>query len=417
VAKRMNTVQSGQMNTTLNAWAKLILADGAIRDENFSMKLNSHRDLLPVLNGMVDLKDGTLTKRTFNHYCSQCLDIQYEKEAKCEDNPHFMKFLHSIFDAVELDTAEVLAWFKLWMGYCITGYSNLEMCCVFFGGGANGKSLLQEVMVNIMKCTTGSMVDTWNYKIIDEASNTGNANAATPELAKMEGVRVGFINELADGMTLGESFKRTVDYTEKLSVRQLHQKSKGIAHTTVFNLLTNCFPHFPVTDCYLRRIMVLPMLMKFCPAPDEDKNPNARMVDIDLKRKMFETEKLRQGILVWLVQGAILFLADTKKLKFQPKCCERYKDQYVRQNDYMRLFEKSDDKKDRITIRDAIEYIRTEFEKVPTQAQLTEKFKELTGETKTRNIVGSNGKRNAGFWYVKCANVQDDEEENAGWFS
>jgi hypothetical protein len=81
----------------------------------------------------------------------------------------------------------------------------------------------------------------------------------------------------------------------------------------------------------------------------------------------------------------------------------------------MRLFVKSDDKKDRITIVDAIEYIRTQFEKVPSQAELTEKLKELTGCDKVRKVEGINGKRNNGFWYVKMLNNEPDEEEADGY--
>ena len=411
ISARQLLIKGSQMSKTLNAWSKMILADSKLRDPKFPYKLNSKRELLPVKNGMINLRDGTLTPRDYSHYCSQALDIEYNPDAKPEDNPHFMTFLHDIFDAEELDTQEVIDWFHWWMGYCITGYSNQEACCVYFGGGANGKSLLQEILVNIMKCDTGSMVDTWNYKIIDEASNAGNANGATPELAKMEGVRVGIINELADGMVLSEAFKRMVDSTEALAVRGLYQSAKTIAHMVVFNMLTNSFPHFKADYCYMRRIKVIPMLMKFCPDPEATNNPNARRVDTQLKQKMFASEPLRQGILAWFVQGAMHFLAEPKCLEKQPACCEKYKEQYVHLNDYMRLFEKSEDKKDRITLADAIEYIRSEFEKVPSQAELTEKFKELTGEEKTRKVEGSNGKRNIGFWYVKVVNVDDEEEE------
>lgn len=412
---RKLAVSASQMNKTLNAWSKMILADSALRDSKFPYKLNSKRDYLPVLNGMVNLRDGTIRPRKFDDYCSQCLDIEYDTTVKPEQNPAFMSFVRSIFDAKELDTDEVLDWFHHWMGYCITGYSNMEACCIYFGGGANGKSLLQEVLVNTLKCTTGSMVDTWNYKIIDESSNVGNANSATPELAKMEGVRVGVINELADGMVLSEAFKRMIDCTEALSVRQLHQKSKIIAHTTVFNLLTNSFPHFKANYCYMRRIKVLPMLMKYCPKPDESTNPNARLVDTSLKQRMFETAIGRRAILAWFVQGAMRFLANPKVIETQPACCEKYKEEYVRMNDYMRLFVKSDDKKDRITIVDAIEYIRTQFEKVPSQAELTEKLKELTGCDKVCKVEGINGKRNNGFWYVKMLNNEPDEEEADGY--
>ena len=159
------------------------------------------------------------------------------------------------------------------------------------------------------------------------------------------------------------------------------------------------------------------MLMLFCPNPEATGNPNARKVDTSLKQKMFESEEKRQAILAWFVQGAMLYLAEPGCLDKQPACCEAYKDQYVQQNDYMRLFEKSEDKNDRVTIRDAIEHIRSEFDKVPTQAELTEKLKKLSGEEKTRKVIGNNGRRNLGVWYVKLVNVEQDEEQGTGWFS
>ena len=64
--------------------------------------------------------------------------------------------------------------------------------------------------------------------------------------------------------------------------------------------------------------------------------------------------------MAWLIQGAVMFMKNPKAVNDQLQCREDDKVMYVQQNNYMRLFEKS--------------------EKTPTQAELSEKLRELTGE-------------------------------------
>ena len=408
IKRRIGSFKLNQQTKTVNHWKTMIMASNSLRDKNFCCKLNADPTKLSVRNGLVDLTDGTLRPRIQEDYVSQCLDIEYNPDVKPEDNPAFTKFVHDIFDHPDLDTEAVVQWIQLWLGYCITGYNNAECCLIWFGNGANGKGIMQELLINILRCTDGNMIDTWNASIIQESNNT-SGNAPTPELAKLEGVRCGVINELPEGLHLGEQYKKLIDANSGMNVRGLYEASKRIKLMCSFNLLTNSLPTFPPQDAYWRRMKLAPMLLTFCANPDP-KKPNQRLWDTGLKTKLFASEKGRQAILAWFMQGAKRYIANPKALEDQPECCSKYLKEYIADTNYMRLFEYSDNPKDVLAMVDIMQYIGEEFEHVPKRPELNAKFKELTGNNPAK-VMAESGKRSNGYRNVKLVQKLEDATE------
>ena len=337
-------------------------------------------------NGLIDLRDGSLIPRRYDHYISQCLDLDYDPAISPTANAPWCKFVRDIFDAPELEGgAEVVAFLQSWLGFCLTGHG-AQTCCIAVGCGANGKSLLQNAMAVVLRTVTASRyIDNWSSKVFDEAANRESSNQATPELAKLEGVRLAVINETGASQSWGESWKKLVDDTAELSVRQLHCKPKIIRNTAKWLINTNHMPEVPTDDCYVRRMMILPMLMRFVDAPDSS-DPHQRLKNTELQEALVGTEEARQGVLGWMVEGAKGYYKRGRKVLPSPPCCRRYKDEYVASNEWTTLFvcgkENGLTKADHMSYNDIKAAIRGLIDRrVPTN-EIKKKLEELGAQEK-----------------------------------
>lgn len=393
---------------TKTAWTKEFFTHPSIQDVNFERKLNQCKDYISVENGLVDLRDGTLIKREFHHCISTCLDITYDASVPPASNTAFTSFINEIFDAEGLDTKEIATYLQVWLGYCISGHNDAQVCLILFGCGSNGKSLLQDILLTVLKTSNGKMIDTWSSKVFDEAgTKKESANQATPELAKLEGCRIGLVNETAEGQTFGEGFKKLVDNTQSLPVRQLHQASKFIQLVTKFMMNTNHFPQIPTDPAYVRRVHVLPMLMRFVDAPN---GKDQKLKDIRLRDKMLCSPEAKQAIFNWMVEGAVQFFARDKELMPLPASCQKYKDAYINQNEWMTQFVITEDKKDCLTYEEIKETLKGFTDRNVTKRELKEKLIEAGAKEGKVPSVQFGG-RKMGLRFVKLAHALYEAEE------
>ena len=397
---------------TVSAWGKWVFNDDRIFDSEFEQKLNSIHDHLSVANGMVNMRTGKLRPRTYDDKCSIALELEWNEDAKPDGNQHWNRFIHSIFDCEGLETAEIIEWVHQWLGYCLTGYTTQASCCVWFGAGSNGKSLLQDMLINLLKTRHGNIINTWSSKLINEMSSAGEStNGHTAELAKMEHVRIGIINELGANTALDESFKKTIDSTDGMAVRASYGQPKTIAMTLVFNFLTNVYPQHPPTEPFKRRINVVPMLARFCEESKMSK-PNDKLIDYTLKHKVMQDEYHKQCILSWLVQGSMKWFANDMTLPKQPASCITYKEQFIAQMDYMSSFAYSADKKDRVAMQDIQKVISGRVSRKVPKPEIIEKMLELTKTKKMLTKVPINaGGLGEGFTNLRIITMEEEEEE------
>jgi phage/plasmid-associated DNA primase len=398
----LKSLSNSKMSKTKNNYKIEFFTHDDIQDINFERKLNSNKDVLSVKNGLVCLKTGKLRERKYSDHISKCLAIDYNENARKNPNYHFLKFIYDIFDAKELNALEIVKYVQVWLGYCITQHNDAQKCNILFGKGSNGKGVLNDVLTTILKCDTGKMTDSWGSSLFDDSSSKKeSSNQASPELANLEGCNIGLVNETSEGLLFGEMFKKLVDNTKSLNCRQLHQESKSLELITKFMISTNDFPMFPTDTAYTRRIDVLPMLCKFTDNPDKD-NKNEKVKDRKLFAKMCEgtdSFQKKQYILRWLVEGSMEFYLNGGELLPSPPCCEKYKIQHIKNNDWLSFFEFTDNKKDFMSYEDIWNEInerikRRDLSKAKIGLKLEEK-----GAKSCR--VTRHGKKVRGFSYIK----------------
>lgn len=373
-----------------------------IRDIAFENKLNSDKGILSVKNGKVDLRTGKFSKRTYDDYISYELKTGYVEDD--DNNKEWDKFLNGIFDNEKIisEQKEIINYLHKYLGYCITGLTTEECILILWGKGGNGKSKLQNVLYMVLESDI-PIIDSWDSSLFSEKLEGGSCNNASPEIAKLYGKRMGFINESKKGVNWGETFKKIVDTGLSLTGRRLYGDPMTFSLETTFLMATNDFPNMPIEDCYNRRTRCLPLLNHYT------KNPTAkhhRPITIGIEKKILKNERAKEQVLSWLVRGAMKFFKEG--LDELPPICQSYKDKHFDANDWTKHLEIVDDPKQYMTQADLYSMINGNTTIKLTPSELNDKLEQLGAVRKRKTI---NGKKVYIYTGIK-ENIEEEEEDD-----
>ena len=245
--------------------------------------LDAHPNLLGVRNGVVDLRTGKLGPNRPDLLITKYVDIDYKEDADCD---LFRSFLHEVFqnDSDTIDAVHRLA------GLTLAGGTSAEVIIFCVGNGANGKSVFGNILTRIM----GQYAVTAPSSLL--AARRADDHGARSDLAMLRGARLVSINELPSDMTLDETVTKQLAGREPISARFLHKEYFTFDPQFTPWVRTNHRPIIKGTDDGIwRRLVIVPFNRTF----SLDKQ------DHDLEKKLWSE---REGILVWLVKGATLYL-------------------------------------------------------------------------------------------------------------
>ena len=171
------------------------------------------------------------------------------------------------------------------LGYCLSGNVSEEKLLFWLGKGANGKS----VLANIVRFIAGTYAATVPPAFMMQ--NRRDGGGATPELAMLAGVRIALANEIESGSKLSAQTVKVAVSTEHITARQLYGAPFTFAPTHKLLIRGN---HRPIItdddDGIWRRILLVPFALDVAPA-HRDHGLEARLL----------TEA--PGILRWTVEG------------------------------------------------------------------------------------------------------------------
>ncbi len=245
--------------------------------------LDSDPCLTGVANGVVDLKTGRLMANRPGLHITRHCDAKFDQGATC---PRFLQFLHEVFgsDQATIDAVQLL------LGYTLTGLTTEEIMIFCVGFGANGKSILG----NVVNAVMGEYAKTAPPSLL--ASRRVDDHGPRNDLAMLDGVRLVSINELPGGMLLDEQMVKQIAGRELISARRLYGEFFSYQPRATAWVRTN---HKPIIkgddDGIWRRIVILPFKQKF----------EGRRRDPHLEAKLLAE---RDGILRWMVEGAQKYL-------------------------------------------------------------------------------------------------------------
>ncbi len=247
----------------------------------------AHIDADPMIVGydnarsVIDLRTGKSRPASPGDYITKSLTVAEAGDAS--KAVRWTQFLDQIF----LGDTELIDWIRRWAGYMLTGSTAEQLLLFCYGLGANGKSVLGEMLRWLM----GDYARAIPVETLCESRR--QAGGASPDLADLVGSRLALTTETEDGAALAESLIKSLTAGDTISARPLYGKPFNFQPQFKLLMLGNHRPVVRGTDHGIwRRIRLVPFSRTF--APDE-RDPHL-------------LDKLRAEaphILAWMVQGCI----------------------------------------------------------------------------------------------------------------
>ena len=298
---------------TLAARDAQVVIDGALLDGN--------PHLLGVANGVVDLRTGQLPADARAAFVTRRTPVAFSASAKA---PRWEQFQQEIA-GLPLGRAEdgshpysprpaLVAFKQRWAGSMLIGENVGAKFYTATGEGSNGKSLELETYVEVMgplavKLPQGAFI----------AGRRGprDADAASPTLMALRGVRLALASETEEGAVLDTGDVKAVTGDAELMARGLHQNATRFRLQATAVLLTNHPPTIKTVDNAITgRVAIVPYERTWNRPDDVGYDPERPDADTGLKAALREEA---EGILAWMVRGAVEVLSAGGKLNPPPE--------------------------------------------------------------------------------------------------
>lgn len=243
-------------------------------------RFDTHRHLLNVRNGTVDLRTSTLRPHDRADWITHRLNYDYDPDAEA---PRWLAFLDEIFP----DAPDTVEWLQRVAGYAATG-EIVEHCLVLcIGKGRNGKSVFWNAIANVL----GPLVGHVPFSTF-EKKGPGSSSA---DLASLRGKRLAIVQEGEANTTLAESTIKRATGGDRISARNLYRSQMDFLPEFLISMSSNSAPRIRGAD----------------------EGIWSRIRKVDFSRYFTEDERdpwLNQtltdeapGILRWIVDGAALW--------------------------------------------------------------------------------------------------------------
>lgn len=232
-------------------------------------------------NGVLNLLTGDVRDAEPTDYLLARSQVEYQPDSSC---PGWEQFLLEVFENND-DPARMVSLLQEVFGYTLGGSINEQKVFIHLGGGSNGKSKILAALTQL----TG---DYATYMPPDELTKGRSFGKAFEEFgAKLEGMRVGIIDDLDTEGVWNEAFLKNIT-SPRVRARGKYEKSREFANRAKVHLGLNNAPKANAeSHGLLRRLFIIPYNRRF--------EPIAAVSDsID---RMIETEL--SGILNWAIAG------------------------------------------------------------------------------------------------------------------
>lgn len=254
---------------------------------------DSDPDILPVNNGVIDLKTGELRNAHPTEYIRHHSPIDYK--GIDEPCPLWEKTMQGIFDG----DREMVEFSQRLFGYAITGHVTEHRLPLFLGEEArNGKTTIFETLNKILG---GNLCVSLPMRTLMKSTFDADGNKPDPYLVTLKNKRLAYSSESAKGMKLDTAIIKKLTGGDTLNPRGMYEKvNSGFTPTHKLMLFTNDKPTVPPDDYGAwERIMLIELNITFVDNPTK---PNERKKDKDLGEKL---KAEYSGILAWLVRGCL----------------------------------------------------------------------------------------------------------------
>ena len=222
-------------------------------ETDFSMR-HDMKHLLPCLNGVVDLKTSKLIGKAkpddlFTHACPTEYDPDidiwpveqfYKTYFPCENND----------DPVQVaQSQEFVRFMQIWLGYCITAETKLELCVWFYGRGSNGKTLLSKIVGDVL----GNVEDHGVFSTLPADALSKERGVNNDSLSDAVDARHVFISETDKTMRINEAAFRSLVSAEPQHLKRMYKAEKSCKPNAKYTFAVNDLPQWKDADAYHTR--------------------------------------------------------------------------------------------------------------------------------------------------------------------
>lgn len=271
-------------------------------------------ELLNCKNCTYNLETGETQPHKASDFLTKCVNADYDSNAH---NERFDKFIDEICESdEERKTALQTA-----LGYSLMGATPEECFFIAYGKSTrNGKGTLFDLVLDVI----GDYGLQMDFDTIAR-SGTKDASRATPDLARLVGVRYVLVNEPQKGTCFNEGLTKQLTGSDNITARPLFGATIEFKPLFAIFITTNNLPSISDDTLFTSdRIRILPFEKHFTEAER----------DTSLKSTLRKGNG-RASVLNWLIEGYKLYkehgLTDTKIAQATLR-------QYRKENDYIQEF-------------------------------------------------------------------------------
>lgn len=236
-----------------------------------SPPLEHLKDLINLKNGTFNLITGELQKHSHKNNFTYTLNYEYNPEANC---PMFLSFLDRILPSKSLQA--IIQEFAGW----IFSDLKLEKALILYGTGANGKSVLMEILSEIVGRDLVTSFDLESLTDVDSSSIYPYSQA-----------RLNICTDISPKMKDTAIFKRLVS-NEPMEARILYKGYIPVyPNTKLIFSMNSLLDTNDMSDGFFRRCLIIPFNQTI-PEWERDKLLAKKIISSELS-----------GIFNWVLEG------------------------------------------------------------------------------------------------------------------
>lgn len=245
-------------------------------------KWNKDPDKVGLGNGYFNVRKLEFGKQKPSDYISINIPTMYNDEAKC---PKFDKFMVDI-----QPNEETRKYLQKLLGTGMLPRTPDQTFHFWFGEGSNGKGILG----NVISAVIGPMSGTIASNVF---MRKGDESATRFALSRIQECRLLFASEVDKGSSLSESMIKQLTGEEPTVVEEKGKTQESVILRATLHMRVNEIPKISDSSYAMsRRFRVVPFQQQFDPQQNQ--------------HLQAELELEKEGILLWLLEGAHLYLTE-----------------------------------------------------------------------------------------------------------
>tara|TARA_R110002126_G_scaffold291520_1_gene453380 strand:- start:3203 stop:4684 length:1482 start_codon:yes stop_codon:yes gene_type:complete len=278
-----------------------------ITDETFYEKLNRacpHH--IPIKNcSLLDLRTGEIRTRQKTDYFTYFSNAEYIVDKKrTKEQKEEKKYFDNFISQIMCDNKDNLKYFQKMLGYCLTGDISARVFFIWWGVGANGKSIILNLMKEILK-------DQYQAVAKSVFINNGKSSSINAETEVLKDCRLATFSETSAKECLNESLIKMISGNDSISVNPKYRKPYSFTTICKLILCTNHKPEFNGNDkANIDRVCFIPFNARFVDEPKKAREYK-KILGVD----KIIAEKYLNEFFSFCVDGATAYY---KSQKFEP---------------------------------------------------------------------------------------------------